>query len=99
MASTQCYLGLLDSRWPIKKLETVAVDMPERIDVTIFWDDECASSSFYSLYPAEIYEIFMNYYCDQVLLFTFFHPDILKEWLCDVFCREPFEVEVDNIKF
>ena len=92
-------MGLFNSRRLVEKLETIGLAMPERIDVTIFWDEECVNSAFYCLYGAEIQEILMNYYCDQALLFTFFHPEILKEWFWDVFCREPYEVEVDFIKF
>ncbi len=71
--------------------------MPIQIDVTIYWSPECDQMSFYSIYRTEIEEILMNYYCDQVLLFTFFHTEILKEWLWDVYCREPSEVFVEQI--
>ena len=76
---------------------TKVVNMPERIDVTIFWGH--GSMSFHSMYRFEIEEMLQNYYCDQALLFTFVHPEIIKEWLWDIYCREPEEVVVDSIKF
>jgi len=40
-----------------------------------------------------------NYYFDQALLFTFFDIEIFKEWMWDVFCKEPEEIIVDSIKY
>jgi len=73
--------------------------MPERIDLTIFWTPECDQTSFYTMYQVEIEEIILNYYFDQALLFTFFDIEIIKEWIWDVFCREPEEIIVDSIKY
>ena len=78
-------------------METVGVNMPERIDVTIFWGQ--GSMSFHSMYRFEIEELLQNYYCDQALLFTFVDPEIIKEWLWDVYCKEPERVVVDSIKY
>jgi len=71
--------------------------MPLQIDVTIVWSDDGRQMSFYSIYQSEIHEIFMNYYCDQILLFTFIDLEILKEWLWDVFRREPSKIVVEQI--
>jgi len=73
------------------------MSLPSRIDLVIWWEEETDKISFYSLYRHEMEEILMNYYCDQVHLFTYFHPEILKEWIWDIFCREPNEVIVDKI--
>ena len=71
--------------------------MPERIDLTIFWAPDNDAMAFYSLYPAEIYEISMNYDVDQINLFTFFDPEIIRQWIWDMFCREPNEIIVEEI--
>ena len=76
---------------------TKVVNIPERIDVTIFWGH--GSMSFHSMYRFEIEEMLQNYYCDQALLFTFVDPEIIKEWLWDVYCKEPERVVVDSIKY
>ena len=64
--------------------------MPERIDMTIYWSNENDSMSFYTI---------MNYYFDQALLFTFVDPQIIYEWIWDVFAREPKEIIIDTIKY
>ena len=99
MATIQCDLGILNSRWLVKKLEASGVNMPLQIDVTIIWSDDGSQMSFYSIYQSEIHEIMMNYYCDQVLLFTYFDLEILKEWLWDVFCKEPSKIIVEQIVY
>jgi hypothetical protein len=78
-------------------LEALGVTMPQRIDVTIFW--EGSSMSFHSMYPTEIEDMIINYYFDQALLFTFVDVEIIKEWLWDMYCREPVKIVVDSIKY
>lgn len=78
-------------------MEVARMSLPSRIDLVIRWEKETDKISFYSLYRHEIEEILMNYCCDQVLLFTYFHEEILKEWIWDIFCREPNEIIVDEI--
>jgi|TARA_R110002167_G_scaffold22311_1_gene80067 hypothetical protein len=73
--------------------------MPERIDMTIYWGPDYESMSFYTMYTQEIEEMIQNYYFDQALLFTFVDIEILKEWLHDVFCREPVDLIIDTIKY
>jgi len=55
--------------------------------------------SFYTMYRSEIEDILMNYHFDQALLFTFIDIDIIKEWIWDVFCREPERIIIDTIKY
>ena len=73
--------------------------MPERIELTIFWCPKYGSMSFYTMYRSEIEDILMNYHFDQALLFTFIDIDIIKEWIWDVFCREPERIIIDTIKY
>jgi hypothetical protein len=73
--------------------------MPERIDMTIYWSNENQSMSFYTMYTREIGEMIQNYYFDQALLFTFVDPEIIREWVWDIFCREPVEIIIDTIKY
>jgi len=75
--------------------------MPIRIDLTIFWSPECDQSSFYSLYRHEIEEMIMNYELEeeQADLFTYVDVEVIRQWMWDVFCREPEEVIVDSIKY
>jgi hypothetical protein len=73
--------------------------MPERIDMTIYWSNENSSMSFYTMYTSEIEDMIMNYYFDQALLFTFVDPQIIYEWIWDVFAREPKEIIIDTIKY
>jgi hypothetical protein len=55
--------------------------------------------SFYTMYTQEIEEMIQNYYFDQALLFTFVDTEIIREWVWDVFCREPVEIIIDTIKY
>ena len=73
--------------------------MPEQIDMTIYWSNENQSMSFYTMYTREIGEMIQNYYFDQALLFTFVDPEIIREWVWDIFCREPIEIIIDTIKY
>tara|TARA_R110000737_G_scaffold30577_2_gene49118 strand:- start:526 stop:747 length:222 start_codon:yes stop_codon:yes gene_type:complete len=73
--------------------------MPEQIDMTIYWSNENQSMSFYTMYTREIGEMIQNYYFDQALLFTFVDPEIIREWVWDIFCREPVEIIIDTIKY
>jgi len=73
--------------------------MPEQIDMTIYWSNENQSMSFYTMYTHEIEEMIQNYYFDQALLFTFVDPEIIREWVWDIFCREPVEIIIDTIKY
>ena len=57
------------------------------------------SMSFHSMYPTEIEDMIINYYFDQALLFTFVDVEIIKEWLWDMYCREPEKIVVDSIKY
>ena len=100
MADLQCDLGLLHKRWTIKKLETIGVNMPNRIDLTIFWTAECDTMTYYSMFQAEIEDMIMNYeWGNQALLFTFVKPETLRQWIWDQFCREPEEIVIDRIKY
>ena len=73
---------------------------PVRIDVTIFWTKECDSMSYYSLYASEIEEMVANYEKgNQTLLFSYVKLETIHQWLWDVFCREPEEVVIDEIKY
>jgi hypothetical protein len=55
--------------------------------------------SFYTMYTQEIEEMIQNYYFDQALLFTFVDTEIIREWVWDVFCREPESIMIDTIKY
>ena len=55
--------------------------------------------SFHSMYSNEIEDMIINYYFDQALLFTFVDTEIIKEWLWDLFCREPERIVVESIKY
>jgi|GEM_PF-6956298 len=73
---------------------------PVRIDVTIFWTKDCDSMSYYSIYTSEIEEMVINYEKgNQALLFSYVKVETIRQWLWDVFCREPEEVVVDEIKY
>ena len=90
-------MGFLNPRRAFKKLEALGVTMPQRIDVTIFWEND--SMSFHSMYTTEIEDMIINYYFDQALLFTFVDVEIIKEWLWDMYCKEPEKIVVDSIKY
>ena len=93
-------MGLLHKRWTIKKLETAGVNMPSRIDLTIFWTPECDTMSYYTMYKSEIEEMVINYeWGNQALLFTFVEPETIRQWIWDQFCREPEEIVIDTIKY
>jgi|TARA_R110001599_G_scaffold261673_1_gene462085 hypothetical protein len=73
--------------------------MPEKIDMTIYWLNRNQSMSFYTMYTQEIEEMIQNYYFDQALLFTFVDIEIIREWVWDMFCREPESITIDAIKY
>ena len=95
-------MGILNSRWLVKKLETIGVNMPEIVTLKLLWgeDDHYTSPSYFDMYRVDIEEMMMNYGWDQqALLFTFTEIDIWKEWIWDQLCREPKEVEIVDIKY
>jgi hypothetical protein len=56
--------------------------------------------SYYSIYTSEIEEMVINYEKgNQALLFSYVKVETIRQWLWDVFCREPEEVVVDEIKY
>ena len=75
--------------------------MPRIIDVTIVWDDWAVGASVYSMGKAEIQEMIYNYNLarEQALLFSFVPLETIRQWVWDVFAREPHEVIVDRIIF
>jgi hypothetical protein len=72
--------------------------MPSYIDIHITWPDEYGHSD-YRMARYEIEELVMNYNQYQALLFSYVEPELLRQWLWDVYCREPDSVEVVKIKF
>lgn len=71
--------------------------MPVMINVTIFWSPDNDQMSYYAIYKNEIEEMMYNYDVAQADLFTFVDVEILRQWLWDVFCREPHKVIVEEI--
>ena len=71
--------------------------MPVMINVTIFWSPDNDQMSYYAIYRNEIEEMICNYDITQADLFTFVNTEVMRQWLWDVFCREPHEVIVDEI--
>jgi hypothetical protein len=93
-------MGILNSRWLIKKLETIGVNMPERIDITVFWTPECDSMTYVSFYHTDIQDMVYEYWQGkQALLFTFIPIELIREWIWDQYCREPEEIVIDVIKY
>lgn len=73
---------------------------PKRIWVSIFWDDTRASMSNYDIMEVEIEEMAENYnYSGQLDLFSYYPPEIIRQWLWDVFAREPYEIHVDGTEY
>ena len=72
--------------------------MPSYIDIHITWPDEYGHSDC-RMARYEIEELVMNYNQYQALLFSYVEPELLRQWLWDVYCREPDSVEVVKIKF
>jgi hypothetical protein len=70
--------------------------MPICIDIKIIWDK---NFSMYTLYRHEIEEMMMNYDIKQPLLFTFVDPETIRQWMWDVFCREPKRIEIVEINY
>lgn len=74
--------------------------MPKEILLSIFWDEECTSMSYYEMDEIEIEEMAENYeYTGQLLMFSYFPIDIFKEWLWDVFAKQPHHIVIDQIIF
>ena len=74
--------------------------MPEQIDVTIVWTVEYDSTSYISFFHNDIIDIVTEYEQGrQALLFTFVPLESLRQWIWDQYCREPFEVTIDAIKY
>ena len=73
--------------------------MPQYIRVIIAWDPARIHTSDYVMYREEIEELMINYEQDQALLFTFVELKYLLEWMWDVFCREPHNVKILEIKY
>ena len=75
--------------------------MPKTIDLTLVWDDWAHGMSLYSLGQPEIEEIIHNYNLEneQANLFSYLPLEVLRQWVWDVFAREPHEVVVERIKY
>jgi hypothetical protein len=74
--------------------------MPEQIDVTVFWNNECDSMSYISFFQADIEDMVLEYEQGrQAMLFTFIPLESLRQWIWDQYCREPIEVVIDEIKY
>ena len=75
--------------------------MPKTIDLTLVWDDWTFGTSMYSLGRPEIKEIINNYNLEneQTNLFSYLPLEILRQWVWDVFAREPHEVIVERITY
>jgi hypothetical protein len=73
--------------------------MPLYITVLIKWEDSAYEETEYTLYRHELEEMWMNYDVEQAWLFSYVDPKVIKEWLWDVFCRQPKEVKIEEIKF
>lgn len=71
--------------------------MPVMINVTILWSPDNDQMSYYAIYKNELEEMIYNYNVIQADLFTFVDTEVIRQWLWDVFCREPYEVIVDEI--
>lgn len=75
--------------------------IPKTIDLTLVWDDWASGISLYSLSQQEIEEIMYNYDLGhtQANLFSYLPLEILRQWVWDVFAREPHEVIVERITY
>ena len=75
--------------------------MPKTMDLTLVWDDWTFGTSMYSLGLDEIEEIIHNYNLEneQADLFSYLPLEILRQWVWDVFAREPHEVIVERITY
>ena len=75
--------------------------MPKIIDLTLVWDDWSSGMSMYSMGRDEIEEIIYNYNLanTQVDMFSYLPLEILRQWVWDVFAREPHKVIVERIKY
>lgn len=71
--------------------------MPILIEVKILWSPDGDPMSYYTIYRNEIEEIMINYDIKQLNLFTFLDDEIIRQWIWDVFCREPKEIIVEQI--
>ena len=75
--------------------------MPKAIEIAIIWGNPPMGTSNYTMYKAEIEEAINNYGLrnNQAHLFTYLPPEIIRQWLWDVFAREPHEVIVEQIYY
>jgi len=74
--------------------------MPERIDITVCWAENCYSMSYLSFYGADIEDMVLEYEQGrQLLLFTLIPIESIRQWIWDQYCREPEEVIIDTIKY
>ena len=73
--------------------------LPKIIDLTLVWDDWSHGVSMYSMGRTEIEEILYNYDLrhTQANLFSYLPIEVLRQWVWDVFAREPHEVIVERI--
>lgn len=56
--------------------------------------------SNYDIMEVEIEEMAENYsYSGQLDLFSYYPLEIIRQWLWDVFAREPCEVIVDAVEY
>jgi len=71
--------------------------MPKEIWLTILWDEMSISMSSYTIARMELEEMVDNYnYQGQLDLFTYVPKEIVRQWLWDVYAREPHDIIVEK---
>jgi len=71
--------------------------MPKEIWLTILWDEMSISMSSYTIARMELEEMVDNYnYQGQLDLFTYVPKEIVRQWLWDVYAREPYDIIVEK---
>ena len=71
--------------------------MPKEIWLTIVWDEMSISMSSYTVTRMELEEMVDNYnYQGQLHFFTYVPMEIMRQWLWDVYAREPYEIIVEK---
>ena len=71
--------------------------MPKEIWLTILWDEMSISMSSYTVTKMELEEMVDNYnHQGQIDLFTYVPKEIMRQWLWDVYAREPYEIIVEK---
>ena len=75
--------------------------MPKTIDITIVWDDWAHGSSLYSMGRDEIENIIHNYGLSktQANIFSYIPVKTIRQWISDVFARDPHEIVIERVIF